>query len=162
MVYSVSATTRGPRPGEQDGREYHFLDRAEFEKRIAEDAFVEWAEVHGNLYGTLRQSIEDVVGAGKDAVLEIDVQGMRKLRGRGLEFVSVFIAPPSMEELERRLRDRATDSDAQIALRLRNAREEMAAMNEYDYCVVNDEIDRAVTEFEGIVERERARSRTQA
>ncbi|HOE66171.1 MAG TPA: guanylate kinase [Candidatus Hydrogenedentes bacterium] len=156
LRYSVSATTRSPRAGEENGREYFFLDRAEFEKRAASGEFVEWAEVHGNLYGTLRRTIEDILAAGEDVVLEIDVQGMRKLRTAGLAFVSVFIAPPSMEELERRLRDRQTDSEAQIALRLRNARDEIAAKDEYDYCVVNDEIDRAVAEFEHIIRQERS------
>lgn len=161
LAYSVSATTRPPRPGEEDGREYYFLDRAEFERRVHNGAFAEWAEVHGNLYGTLRSEIDRITAEGRDALLELDVQGMRNVRRLGMDPVAVFIMAPSLEELEQRLRARGTDSEETIALRLRNAREEIAAKDEYDHVIVNVDIREAVAELEAIIRaaRESARRR---
>ncbi len=155
LAYSVSATTRAPRPGEIEGKDYYFLDRAEFERRVAAGEFAEWAEVHGNLYGTLRAEFARIETEGRDVLVEIDVQGMRKLKAAGVAFASIFIVPPSMEELERRLRGRGTDSEEQIALRLRNAREEWRAEPEYDITVVNDRVEDAVTEVKAFMEQRR-------
>jgi guanylate kinase len=151
LTYSVSATTRDPRPGEVDGKEYYFLDRAEFERRVTDGAFVEWAEVHGNLYGTLRTELERLRSSGKDVVLEIDVQGMRNLKRDGLDAATIFIMPPSLAELERRLNKRGTNNLEDIAVRLRNARDEIAARGEYDHVVVNDEVGRAAEEMKQII-----------
>lgn len=158
LVYSISATTREPRPGEQDGREYYFLDRAEFEKRIEAGAFAEWAEVHGNLYGTLKEELDRIVASGNDVLLELDVQGMRNLKRMGVGAVTVFIMAPSFEELEQRLRARGTDSDEVIALRLNNARDEVAAKDEFDHVIVNVDIREAVGELRSIISAARERA----
>ena len=148
MKLSVSATTRAPRPGEQDGREYHFLSPAAFQERIEADEFLEWAEYAGNRYGTLRSELE------RDAhplVLEIEVQGARQVRERVPDAVSVFIAPPSDEALRTRLVGRGSDSSEQIERRLEVAREELAAEGEFDHVVVNDDLDAAVEELSRLV-----------
>ncbi len=144
--FSVSCTTRAPRPGEIDGREYYFLSREEFLTRQAAGEFLEYAEVHGNYYGTLRQELEPRVLAGEDVVLDIDVQGARLARqalaGKldlAAALLLVFLAPPSMIELERRLRGRKTETEDAIQRRLANAAREMTAWREYDYVIVNDE-----------------------
>lgn len=155
LAYSVSATTRAPRAGEADGREYYFMPRAEFEKRAAAGEFVEWAEVHGNLYGTLRSELDRLLGSGKDVVLEVDIQGMHHLLAQGLDLTTIFVEPPSMAELERRLTRRGSESPESIALRLRNAQAEMAARDRYDFVVVNDDLDAAVAAFKAIVEQTR-------
>jgi guanylate kinase len=157
IEYSVSATTRLPRDGEADGREYYFVSREEFDERIVAGDFVEWAEVHHNLYGTLRRELDRLLGSGKDAILEIDVQGMRKLRAAGVGFVSIFIMAPSLEELERRLRARGTDTPEVIAVRLKNAWAEIAAREEYDHVIVNETVDDAAAEFLDIVRVQRGR-----
>ena len=159
LVYSISATTRPPRPGETNGREYYFIDRAEFERRIAAGEFAEWAEVHGNLYGTLRAELDRITASGKDAVLELDVQGMRNVKRIGIHPVTIFIMAPSFEELEQRLRARGTDSDEVIAVRLKNARTEVAAKDEYDNVIVNIDIRDAQAQFEAIVKAARDNSK---
>lgn len=158
LMTTVSATTRAPRQGEVDGKDYHFLDRASFEMKIAAGAFVEWAEVHGNLYGTLASELDRCLGSDHDVILELDVQGMRNLRSQRDDVVTVFLMPPSLEELERRLRARGTDDDDVIALRLRNARDEMAARHEFDYIIVNDDLDRAAGDMAAILRAERCRA----
>ena len=158
LTYSISATTRKPRAGEQDGREYYFLDRPAFEKRAAAGEFAEWAEVHGNLYGTLRSELDRIVASGKDALLELDVQGMRNVKRMGIDAVTVFIMAPSFEELEQRLRARGTDSDEVIAVRLQNARDEIAARDEFDHVIVNVDIRDAVGELAAIVKAARERT----
>jgi guanylate kinase len=158
LGYSVSATTRRPRHGEVDGTHYHFMDRASFERRVAEGDFVEWAEVHGNLYGTLRSEVDRLVESGKDIVLELDVQGMRNVKRAGLDAVTIFIMAPTVEDLERRLKARGTDRPEEIALRLSNAEAELAARGEYDHVIVNADIDQATAEFEGIVQAARERA----
>jgi guanylate kinase len=158
ILFSVSATTRAPRKGEVEGREYYFLSREEFMRRVEAGEFLEWAEVHGNLYGTLRSEMDRLAASGQDAVLEIDVQGAASLRALGSDMVSVFIMPPSIEELERRLRARGTDAAEVIAVRVQNARREMAHYPEYDYVVVNDELDKAVADFQAIVRARRCRT----
>ncbi|MFO7975866.1 MAG: guanylate kinase [Candidatus Hydrogenedentota bacterium] len=158
ILFSVSATTRPPREGEIEGREYYFLTRDEFMRRVEAGEFLEWAEVHGNLYGTLRSEMDRLAASGQDAVLEIDVQGAASLRGLSCDIVSVFIMPPSIAELERRLRKRGTEESKVVALRVRNARREMEHYSEYDYVVVNDDLDKAVADFQAIVRARRCRT----
>ncbi len=150
VVFSVSATTRQPREGEVDGVHYHFLKPAQFRKRVEHGDFVEWAEVHGNLYGTLRRPMEDAVRAGKVYLLEIDVQGALQLKELGVEASFVFVAPPRMEDLRARLRERGTDPPEVIERRLHKAGDEMEERHRYDHIVVNDDIERAVSEVRRI------------
>ena len=157
IVSTVSATTRAPRPGEVDGQDYHFLDEETFMKRVAEDAFVEWAEVHGKHYGTLHDELDRLIGSGRDIVLELDVQGMRSLRALRNDVLSVFLMPPSLEELKNRLLKRNANDQQDMAVRLHNAEEEMAARDEFDYVVVNDDLERAANEMAGIIRTERQR-----
>jgi guanylate kinase len=160
LAFSVSHTTREPRPGESDGREYHFVDRPTFEGMRADQAFIEWAEVHGNLYGTSRAAIEAQQAQGIDVFLDIDVQGARQLREFGHPgTIFLFIAPPSWEELERRLRGRGTDPEETVQLRLNNARNEMEDAGRYDYLVLNDRLDEAVAILRSVVIAERCKSR---
>ncbi|MCC6489836.1 MAG: guanylate kinase [Candidatus Hydrogenedentes bacterium] len=158
---SISATTRPPRTGEVHGKDYYFLDREMFERRVEAGDFVEWAEVHGNLYGTLRDELDRLVASGKDTVLELDVQGMRNVKRIGLDAATIFIMAPSMAELERRLRARATDSAEVIDLRLANAREEIAARAEFDYVIVNDRVEEAAADLAAILRAERCRASRQ-
>lgn len=141
--YSVSCTTRAPRAGEVDGKDYTFLDRAEFERLRAEDHFAEWAEVHGNLYGTPLAPTRAMLRKGQDVLFDIDVQGAIQLKRSLEEALFVFILPPSMAELERRLRSRGQDGEDIIMRRLGNARQEMLEAHWYDALVVNDELDAA-------------------
>ncbi len=144
LTFSVSYTTRRPRPGEVDGRDYHFVDHETFQEMIARDEFAEYASVHGNLYGTSVATIERALAAGRDVLFDVDYQGGEMLRKRfGEEVVLVFILPPSIAELERRLRARATDDEATIERRLRVAREELRHYHGYDFLVMNDVLDRA-------------------
>lgn len=147
IVTTVSTTTRAARSGEVEGRDYYFVTRDEFERRRAAGDFLEWAVVHGNLYGTLRSELERCLATGCDVVLELDVQGMRSLKRLRQDAVSIFLMPPSLEELESRLRGRAKDSSEEIAVRLKNAVAEIELRDEFDYVVVNDEIERAVLEM---------------
>jgi guanylate kinase len=146
VVFSVSATTRKPRPGEVDGREYHFLSADEFRARIAKGAFIEHAEVFGNLYGTLREPLEAAKARGQVYLLEIDVQGANQLRALGEEGVYIFIAPPDFEELKRRLSGRGTESPEVLQRRLHKAEDELRERHRYDHVVVNDDLERAVAE----------------
>jgi guanylate kinase len=160
LAFSVSHTTRAPRTGECDGREYHFVDRATFEGMRDEQAFLEWAEVHGNLYGTSRAAIEAQQAQGLDVFLDIDVQGAKQLRDCGHPgAIFLFIAPPSWAELERRLRGRGTDPEETVQLRLHNAREEMAEAESYDYLLINDRLDEAVDTLRAVVIAERCKGR---
>ena len=151
LVLSVSATTRPPREGEVDGRDYHFLDRAEFDRRAREGDFLEHATYSGNRYGTLRSEVERQLSAGESVVLEIEVQGARQVRAAMPGSVQVFIAPPGPAALRQRLEARATDSTEAIDERLRTAELELAAQEEFTYVVVNDDVERAAAELEGIV-----------
>ena len=148
---SRSYTSRQARVGEADGVDYNFVSRARFEAMIAGDQFLEWAVIYGNLYGTSLVDTERIQSEGDDLVLVIDVQGARKIRGRGVPVVSVFVMPPSLDVLESRLRGRSTDSEAQIRRRLEVAREEVGAFREYDFVVVNDEVDACVERLRSIV-----------
>ena len=157
LQLSVSHTTRGARPGEQDGTHYHFVDRARFEAMVAAGEFVEHARVFDNLYGTAERSVRDVLGANLDVVLEIDWQGARQVRARFPEAVSVFIVPPSVEALRERLSGRGQDSAEIIDRRMRDARSELSHFGEYDYLVVNDDFDQALADLRDIVGAERLR-----
>lgn len=158
FVTTVSATTRAPRKGEVDGQDYYFLTREDFEAKRTADEFVEWAEVHGNLYGTLFSELDRCLATGKDVILELDVQGMESLKEIRHDVVTVFLMPPSLEVLETRLRNRGTDEDDVIALRLKNAGDEMAQRHGFDYIVVNDKIDQAASDLEAIIRAERCRA----
>jgi guanylate kinase len=158
---SISHTTRAPRDGEGEGEHYHFVDRAGFEREVAADAFLEYAEVHGNFYGTSRAAVEPILAGGGDVLLEIDYQGARQVRERLPACVSVFILPPSRPELERRLRARAKDSEEVIARRLANSREEIAHAHEFDYLLVNEDFERAVDDLQAIVRAQRLRRAVQ-
>jgi guanylate kinase len=150
VSFSVSCTTRAPRPNEQDGRDYHFIDRAEFERLIAADEFIEHADVFGNLYGTLKSTVDKALAEGRDLILEIDWQGAKQVRKRLPEAIQVFILPPTREELEARLRKRAADSPEAIARRLDESVSEMSHWREFDYVIVNRDFDQALAELEAI------------
>jgi guanylate kinase len=152
--YSVSCTTRAPRPREVDGRDYHFLTRDEFLRRRAAADFAESAEVHGNLYGTLRSEIDRVLGRGQHVIMDIDVQGARQIREAFPTSVTVFVLPPSGEVLLERLRKRKTESPQQLVSRLNSALQELRAVEEYEYVVVNDDLDHAVQRVGAIVDAE--------
>lgn len=155
--YSVSCTTRAPRAGEVDGRDYYFLSRAEFEAARDRAEFAEWAPVHGNFYGTLRREVDRVLGGGRHVLMDIDIQGASQFAQAFPGAVSIFILPPSGEVLLGRLAGRHTESAESLALRLRNAREEVAAAREYEYVVVNDALERAVAQVASILDAEGAR-----
>lgn len=155
--YSVSCTTRGPRPGERDGEDYHFLSGEEFSARVARGEFAEWAVVHGNKYGTLRSEVERVMRAGKHVMLDIDVQGARQLTAAFPDAVTVFVVPPSVEVLVARLLGRKSESDEALALRLRNAREELLEAERYQHVVVNDDLEHSVARISAIIDEETAR-----
>jgi guanylate kinase len=157
LELSVSATTRQPRDGEKDGREYHFLSREEFERRAEANEFLEHATYSGNRYGTLRSEVERRLEDGVSVVLEIEVQGARQVRAAMPEAVLVFIAPPSPEALRERLEGRGTDTDVAIDERLRTAELELAAQQEFQHVVVNDDLERAADELERIVRGEPGR-----
>jgi guanylate kinase len=147
VEFSISATTRPKRKGEVDGRDYHFIDAARFRRHIEDGDFVEWAEVHGNLYGTLHAPLEAAVAAGRVYLIEIDVQGALQLRGLGAEGLFVFIAPPSMEVLRERLEGRGTDAQEVIERRLKKAADEMNERHRYDLVIVNDDLEHALAEL---------------
>jgi guanylate kinase len=158
---SISHTTRPPRPGDVDGQHYHFVNRGVFERLVADGAFIEHAEVFGNLYGTSRSAVEPLLAAGRDVLLEIDWQGARQVRTSHPACVSIFILPPSREELERRLRARAADSAVTIARRLDESREEIAHVGDFDYVIVNDDFGIALAELGAIVTARRLRREAQ-
>jgi guanylate kinase len=155
--FSVSHTTRTPRGAERDGVEYHFVDRAEFERLRKAGGLLEWAEVHGNLYGTGVAEIEKASAAGVDILLDVDVQGAEQVRSRIPEAVTVFILPPSYEVLEQRLRSRGQDDEASIQRRLAAAGQEIDRFERYDYAIVNDYLDGCVEELKSIVRAARCR-----
>ena len=154
---SRSYTSRPPRSDETMGVDYNFVSRATFDDMIRRDAFLEWADIFGNLYGTGRQDTQATLDAGIDLVLVIDVQGARQVRQRASDAVNIFVLPPSFETLKARLRGRNSDTDEEIARRLETARREVTAVDEYDYVVVNDDVDRCVREIDAIMTAERAR-----
>ena len=156
--FSVSATTRDPRPGEEDGVNYFFRTREEFERMIAQDAFLEHAEYVGNRYGTPAAPVDECLAGGWNVLLDIEVQGAAQVLQKRPDAVSVFLAPPSLGELERRLRGRGTDTEEKIAGRLETARRECALANNYTYIVVNDDADKAARELDAIITAESCRS----
>ena len=163
LAFSVSHTTRAPRAGERDGVDYHFVDRESFLAMRDRGLFLEWAEVHGNLYGTSLEAIDANLAAGTDIILDIDVQGARQIREkRNHQAVFLFIVPPSLEELEKRLSGRNTDATETIKLRLANARKELADVGRYDYVIVNDTVDDAVDVLRSIIIAERCKNRRSA
>jgi guanylate kinase len=158
LVYSVSATSRARRDHEIDGADYFFLEREDFRARIERGEFAEWAEVHGELYGTLRSQIDGALSDGKNVLLDIDVQGGRAVRRIYPDGVFLFILPPTLARLEERLRGRGTDSEERIRLRLENARREITLAHEYDFAVVNDEWDVAARKVDAILTAETCRA----
>ena len=154
LVYSVSCTTRAPRATEVDGRDYYFISRPEFLAKRAEGAFAESAVVHGNLYGTLRSEVERVLATGRHVVMDIDVQGAVQFMRAFPQTVTIFILPPSAEVLLERLRARETESASQLAVRLQSALQELQQVAEYEYVVVNDDLERAVSSVESIIDAE--------
>jgi guanylate kinase len=157
LAVSISWTTRPPRPGELEARDYHFVSIEEFEAMRARGEFLEWARVHGNLYGTARRTVEAELAEGRDIVLEIDIQGAQSVRRAALEAVFIFILPPSFDVLRERLTGRHTESAEALLVRLRNARGEVAHYRDFDYLILNDDAKRAASELVAIVRAERAR-----
>jgi len=151
LAYSISHTTRKPRGGERDGVDYYFVPEEQFKEMAASGVFVEWAHVHGNLYGTSGAEIERLLGQGKDVILDIDVQGAMQIKVSGMSGAFVFMVPPSMEELERRLRGRDTDDEEAIQKRLMNAVGEIKLYDGYDYLIVNDKLEDALGELKAVV-----------
>jgi len=161
LSYSVSYTTRAPRSQEIHGREYCFVTRARFQEMIDAGEFLEWAVVHGNLYGTSKQQVLDETCSGRDIILEVDVQGAASVRELILDSVSVFILPPSFEVLRNRLIARGTDSPEELAIRLKNAPQELKAYSTFDYVIINDDADRAAAQLTAIVAAERVKLKRQ-
>lgn len=158
LAFSVSHTTRSPRSGEENGVDYHFVSVEEFQAMCDQGLFLEWAEVHGNFYGTSRPAIIKQLEQGQDIILDIDVQGAAIIsRDATVPAVSVFIAPPTLLELEKRLRGRGTDSDETIELRLSNAVREMESAPDYNYLVINDSLEEAVATLQAVIIAERSR-----
>jgi len=157
LSYSVSYTTRAPRLGEVNGREYFFVSREIFDEMVAAGEFLEWACVHGNFYGTAKRQIAEETAAGLDIILELDVQGAASVRQLLMDSVSIFILPPSPEVLRHRLLARGTDSPEELEIRLRNAPDELKQYSAFDYVIINDEIKKAVHQVASIVYAERAR-----
>ena len=160
LALSRSYTSRAARPGETDGVDYNFVSRARFEEMVAADAFLEWADVFGNLYGTCAMDAERDLSQGRDLVLVIDVQGARQVRQRCRDTVGVFVMPPSFAVLEQRLRGRSKDTEEAMQRRLETARAEVAAFTEYDYVIVNDALEACVDRLRSIVIAERTRLRS--
>lgn len=159
LYFSISATTRSRRPGEVHGKQYFFYEKANFEKLIGDDALLEHAEYVGDYYGTPTAPVTEALEQGQDVLLEIELAGARDVKKKMPDAVMIFIAPPSLSELERRLRGRGTDSESRIQKRLMRAREEIRAVQEFDYVVVNDTLPTAVRDFCSIIYAERARTK---
>lgn len=157
--YSVSATTRRPRAGERDGRDYHFLDKVEFLRLARGKEFLEWADNFGNLYGTPRRFAEDLISKGRDIILSIDVKGAMQVRKMYKDAILIFLLPPSMELLKKRLRKRKTEKKETLAERLKVAKKELGYINRYDYAVLNDSLAEAVNILRSIIVAERNRVR---
>lgn len=158
LFYSVSATTRPPRAGEVNGVNYWFVPPAQFSQMIADDELLEWAEVYGNRYGTPRRYVDDMLARGKDVVLEIDTQGAMQIKTKFPQGVFIFIMPPSLGELEDRIRKRGTDGPEVIAKRLSCVQDELKYASQYDYVVVNDEVAAATARISAIIDAEKCRT----
>jgi guanylate kinase len=164
FVYSVSCTTRAPRPGEIEGEDYHFVGAEEFQRRLAADEFLEFAQVHGNFYGTLRATVVEQLNAGVDVLIDIDVQGARTIRqdtnpAIRASVADIFIMPPSLDELQRRLTKRGTETPEQIQVRLSNAAAEMEVWRDYRYTIVSGSVEEDLQKFRAIMRAERYLSR---
>lgn len=159
LAFSVSATTRGIRPGEVDGKDYFYITRQEFEARISNNDFLEYAEFSGNLYGTPRSFVDGLLDKGMNVLLEIEVQGAAQVRQRKPDHVSVFIMPPDLDVLEARLRGRGTESEEKIVARLSAARHEVTLADQYDYRIINNDLDAAYDELRSIYLRETQKDR---
>ncbi|HUS10965.1 MAG TPA: guanylate kinase [Pyrinomonadaceae bacterium] len=157
LSYSVSFTTRAPRNGEENGREYFFVTPEKFEQMVAAGEFLEWAQVHSKLYGTARDQVAREIAEGRDIILEVDVQGAESVRTLITDSVSIFILPPSFKILKERLQSRGTDSPEELLLRLRNAPTELKDYSAFQYVILNDKLDRAANQMAAIVHAERAR-----
>ena len=157
LAYSVSVTTRPPRPGEIDGTDFRFVSEAQFRELLTRNEMAEWATVHGNLYGTPAAPLEASLREGRDVLLDIDTQGAAQLRARYPDAVLVFVVAPSMAELEQRLRERRSDAEQDIARRLERARQEIALWRRYDYLIVNRDVKEAMEQLESIIQAERCR-----
>jgi guanylate kinase len=153
LKFSISYTTRPARPGETDGKQYYFVSEESFKSMVKQDEFLEWAEVHGNLYGTSRTQLEDILNSGKHALIDIDTQGANQIKQSGISATFVFVLPPSMEVLRQRLVDRKTDSGEVIERRLDNARQEITEKDWYDFEIINDEVEKAAGELEEIIRK---------
>ncbi len=159
LRFSVSATTRAPRDGEVDGKDYHFLQRAEFERRVQAGDFLEWAEVYGNGYGTLKDQVEEALSSGQSILLDIDTQGADLVRAAAPEAVTIFILPPSIEVLADRLKSRATDAPEVIDRRISEAQLQLSACGSFDYLVINDHLQSAHDQFQAVLVAELLRTR---
>lgn len=159
FYYSISATTRAPREGEQDGVNYHFITKEEFEQRIALGGMLEYAQYCGNYYGTPKKEVEQMREAGRDVILEIEVEGAMKVRALCPDAVFLFIAPPSVEELRRRLNKRGTEAAEVIEERVSQASRELSYANRYDYIIVNGELEKAIQDFRTVVRAEKLRTK---
>lgn len=157
IYLSVSATTRSPREGEIDGVNYYFITKEEFERRVKENGFIEYAEVHGNFYGTPRVNVDKMLEEGKDVILEIDIQGALQVKENFKEGVFIFILPPSMEELKRRIIKRGSETEESLMTRFKNAYKEINYVSKYNYAVVNDTLELAVSKVEAIIAAEKCR-----
>ena len=155
--YSVSATTRAPRRGEEDGEDYYFMSEDKFEDLIEEEEFLEWAKVHKNYYGTPKKYVEKNLDKGEDVILEIDIQGAQQIKEKFSEGIFIFLLPPSLDELKSRIYHRGTETEEAIQTRLKNAEKEMDKVENYDYAVVNDEIEEAIHKLEAIIIAERCK-----
>ena len=158
LFLSVSATTRAPREGETHGKHYYFLDKQTFEDKINKGEFLEYAQYVGNYYGTLEQPVNEQLKSGNDVVLEIEVQGAMQIHEKRPDAVMIFVAPPSIEELERRLIGRGTENAEKIAARMKNAEEELKQSDKFDYIIVNDDLDCAIADLLAILRAERCRN----
>ena len=159
LEFSISVTTRPPRSDEIDGVDYYFLDQAEFENLIDRGGFLEWVKYGGHYYGTLKSTIESTIKSGKDLILEIDVHGAKKIKDLDIRCTSIFLLPPSLESLEKRLRNRKTESDSELQQRLLTAKSEFAYVKDYNYCIVNPDhnVEKAVAQIRHIISAERCR-----
>lgn len=162
LYFSVSATTRAPRAGERDGVHYHFSTVEEFRAQIEQGAFLEYAEFVGNYYGTPRRYVDEAMARGEDVILDIELQGANQVHAVRPETVRIFILPPSVAELERRLTDRGTESAEKVQSRLARAREELKSVHTYDYIVINDDVEHAVSELDAIMTAEHCRAADRA
>ncbi|MCK8818217.1 guanylate kinase [Natroniella sulfidigena] len=157
ICYSVSATTREPREGEEDGIDYFFMSTKKFKSLIKKNEFIEWAKVHNNYYGTPKKYVEETLASGRDVILEIDIQGAKQVKDSFAEGIFVFLAPPSLDELESRIYGRGTESEKAIETRLENASKELKQVEEYDYLIINDQVEKAVKKLKAIIVAEKCK-----